>query len=96
MIAKQKGFVEWNDIKGDVVSLHSNTPWSKAEGFNTNSCEKRAKFAEMSMADYMRWLWNNPQAGQSPYKLFEGVLVPARKDKEGNFIYEFNGKRHKV
>ena len=47
----------------------------------------------MSMADYMRWLWNNPQAGQSPYKLFEGALVPSGKDAEGNIIYRFNGAR---
>lgn len=47
----------------------------------------------MTMADYMRWLWNNPQNGQSPYKLFEGALVPIDKDLEGNLIYKFNGAR---
>jgi hypothetical protein len=44
----------------------------------------------MSMADYMRWLWNNPQSGQSPYKLFEGALIPGESDDEGNIIYRFN------
>lgn len=46
----------------------------------------------MTMADYMRWLWNNPQAGQSPYTLFEGILIPAGKDDNGNIIYKYNGK----
>lgn len=92
-IAKKRGFVVWDDIKGEVYRLLSKVPWSRAEGYNSNSCEKRAKFDSMSMADYMRWLWNNPQAGQSPYKLFEGVLVPKGKDKEGNLIYGYNETR---
>lgn len=62
-----------------------------ATGYNCNSSEKRAHFAGMSMADYMRWLWNNPQSGQSPYKLFEGALVPVGADDEGNFVYKYNG-----
>lgn len=95
-VAKKKGFVEWADIKADIYALLSNIPWSRADGFNTNSCEKRAKFADMSMADYMQYLWNNPQNGQSPYKLFEGVLVPNGKDKEGNLVYGYNEKRLKI
>ena len=46
----------------------------------------------MTMADYMRWLWNNPQAGQNLYKMFEGIVVPAGHDEEGNIIYKYNGK----
>ena len=95
-IAKKRGFVVWDDIKGEVYRLLGKVPWGRAEGYNSNSCEKRAKFDGMSMADYMRWLWNNPQTGQSPYKLFEGVLVPKGKDKEGNIVYGYNEKRLKV
>lgn len=47
----------------------------------------------MSMAEYMRWLWNNPQAGQSPYKMFEGVMQPSGKDANGNIIYTYNEAR---
>ena len=36
---------------------------------------------------------DNPQNGQSPYKLCEGALVPAGKDSNGNIIYKFNGAR---
>ena len=60
-------------------------------GCNDGGSEKRAKYDGMTMADYMRWLWNNPQSGQSPYKLFEGALVPVRKDENNNIVYKFNG-----
>lgn len=86
------GLVRWGDVKGDIEALHK-YQWSKASGYNCNSSEKRAKFLGMTMADYMRWLWNNPQNGQSPYKLFEGALVPAAKDAEGNIIYKYNGAK---
>lgn len=95
-IAKKRGFVEWSDIKNDVEKLLGGFKWGSAEGYNTNTSERKAKFEDMTMADYMRWLWNNPQAGQSPYKLFEGVLVPKGKDKEGNIVYGYNEKRLKV
>lgn len=77
--------------KGDIEKLVGDFEWIRAIGFNTNSSEKKAKFDTMTMADYMRWLWNNPQAGQSPYKLFEGVLLPVGKDEEENLIYKYNG-----
>lgn len=95
-IAKKKGFVAWDDIKSDIHKLLGGFLWCRAEGYNTNSSEHKAKFDNMTMADYMQWLWNNPQAGQSPYKLFEGVLVPKGKDKEGNIVYGYNEKRLKV
>ena len=87
------GLVRWNDIKGDIEQLVGGFQWQRASGYNCNSSTKRAKFMGMTMADYMRWLWNNPQAGQSPYKLFEGALVPTGKDDEGNIIYKYNGAK---
>lgn len=92
-IAKKKGFVLWSDICKDINELISHFTFARAEGFNCNSSEKRAHFYGMSMAEYMRWLWNNPQSGQSPYKLFEGGLVPDGKDNDGNLIYKYNGAR---
>lgn len=47
----------------------------------------------MSMADYMRWLWNNPTHGQSPYKLFEGILKPDGKDENGDLIYYYQSQK---
>ena len=83
--------VGWADIRDDIEQLVSGFTWARASGFNCNSSERRAKYEGMTMADYMKWLWNNPQSGQSPYKLFEGALMPVDKDSEGNLIYEYNG-----
>lgn len=91
-ICKNKGRVTWDDIKGDIEMLHD-YDWHKAVGYNCNSSERRAKFYGMTMAAYMRWLWNNPQAGQSPYKMFEGVMTPEGTDENGNLIYVYNLKK---
>lgn len=48
-------------------------------------------FFGMTMADYMRWLWNNPQAGQNIYKMFEGVVRPVGKDENGDLVYKYVG-----
>lgn len=95
-IAKKNGLVFWDDIKGDIEQLHFGYEFRKATGFNTHSCEMQAHFYDMTMADYMRWLWNNPQAGQSPYKMFEGVMYPDGKDEEGNLIYHYDKRRTTV
>ncbi|MCM1168916.1 MAG: hypothetical protein NC324_03165 [Bacteroides sp.] len=91
-ICKNKGVVYWEDIKADIETLHQ-YGWGNAVGYNATSSEKRAKFFGMTMAEYMRWLWNNPQAGQSPYKMFEGVMQPDGKDAEGNIVYKYNKSR---
>lgn len=88
-----EGIVKFTDVSKDIQALVSQFPWVRAEGYNRNSSEKRAKFEGMSMADYMHWLWNNPQSGQSPYKLFEGALQPVGKDENGDLIYKYNGAK---
>ena len=91
MIAKQKGYVTYSDVKEEINKFF-NFAWKRAEGYNTNSTELRAKFEGMTMADYMHWLWNSPEAGQSPYKLFEGILKPKDKDENGDLIYYYNNE----
>ena len=93
-IAKRNGKVTWNDIKADAESLLSSFEMVKACGFNTQSSERRAKFMGMSMTEYLRYLWNNPQMGQSPYKMFEGIIIPKEKDEEGNVVYVYNGENN--
>ena len=88
-IAKKRGEVRWTDIESDMYFLDT-FEWRKAEGFNTNSDESRAKYAGMTMKDYMRYLWNAPKRGQSPYKLFERVLLPNGVDENGDIIYKYN------
>lgn len=90
-IAKDRGKVMWSDISKDIIELHE-YEWRKASGFNCCSEEKRAQFRGMTMADYLRWVWNNPQNGQNPYKMYEGVMIPDGTDEEGNIIYRYNGE----
>ena len=87
-IAKRTGKVRWRDIEKDMYFL--DFPYKKAEGFNTNSAENRAHYEGMTMKDYLRYLWNAPKRGQSPYKLFERVLTPDGYDEDGNIIYVYN------
>ena len=94
-IAKKNGVVFFKDIQKDIIELHQ-YDFGKATGYNANSSEKRAHFYGMTMANYLRWLWNNPQSGQSPYKMFEGVIYPDGKDDEGNLIYHYDKRRTTV
>jgi len=89
-ICKERGVCHFSDISKDIDELHGKTDFHRAVGFNNQSCEKRAHFEGMTMALYMRWLWNNPQAGQSPYKMFEGVMRPEGEDENGDLIYYYD------
>ncbi|MBP5582131.1 MAG: hypothetical protein J6X85_10195 [Ruminococcus sp.] len=88
-IAKKTGKVQWKDIEPDMYCL-AELCWDRAIGFNQNSSENRALFAKMSMKYYLHFLWNNPKRGQSPYKIFAGVLVPDGLDEDKNIIYKYN------
>lgn len=87
-IAKKTGKVQWSDIEKDMYFL--NFEYRKAQGFNVNSSENKAKFDGMTMKDYLRYLWNNPKRGQSPYKIFERVLKPDGVDENGDIIYKYD------
>lgn len=88
-IAKKTGEVRWSDIEGDMYYL-KDIDYKKAQGFNVNSSENLAKFMGMSMKDYLHYLWNAPKMGQSPYKLFERVLIPNGIDENGDIVYKYN------
>ena len=87
-IAKKQGVVHFSDIEKDMYFL--DFPIVKASGFNLNSTENRAKLNGMTMKDYLRYLWNAPRRGQSPYKIFERVLTPDGIDDNGDIIYRFD------
>lgn len=87
-IAKRTGKVQWRDIEKDMYFLDFKV--ERADGFNLSSSENRAHYAGMTMKDYLRYLWNAPKRGQSPYKLFERVLKPDGYDEDGNIIYVYN------
>lgn len=88
-IAKKTGKVQWKDIEKDMYFLD----WSATKGecqVARSSSEAKAHFSGMTMKDYLRYLWNAPKRGQSPYKLFEKVLYPNGYDEDGNIIYYYN------
>lgn len=87
MIAKKEGKVKFSQINTDIDQFLDNFKIHAATGFNINTSEKKAHFYGMTGARYLRWLWNNPQAGQSPYKLFEGIITPNGQDENGDLIY---------
>ena len=64
------------------------------KAMNLGTREKYSKYYTMSAADYMKWCWNNPQAAHSPYKMFEGAMLPAdERDSEGHIVYKYNGAK---
>ena len=79
----------WSEIASDMAFLE-NVPFGRAIGFNANSSEKRAKFYDSTMKDYLHYLWNNPRAGQSPFKMFGGVMAPNGFDDNGDVIYTYD------
>ena len=87
-IAKKTGEVRWSDIEGDMYFLDFG--YKKAQGFNVGSSENRAKYDGLTMKEYLRFLWNNPKRGQSPYKIFERVLRPDGLDENGDIIYKYD------
>lgn len=89
-IAKRNGRVRWCDIAPECEPFLS-FPIIKAQGYNLNSSEKRAKLFGMTMFDYLHYLWNNPQEGQSMYTMFEGVVLPDGRDENGDIVYRYNG-----
>lgn len=88
-VAKRNGRVRFSDIANDMYFLDS-FEWVYAQGFNTFTSEAKALFKTMTMKQYLRYIWNNPKRGQSPYKLFGGVLVPDGLDAEGDVVYKYN------
>lgn len=87
--ARENGRVRWADIEKDLDHL-ANFEWIKAEGYNTRDTGARAKFNGMSMKDFLRWQWNTPSSANSPWRLFENVLVPDGLDEDMNIIYRYN------
>jgi DNA repair photolyase len=92
MIAKQKGQVAWSDIEPDL-SYAKGFLWGTAQGYNASSSEKRASFDGFTMYDYLHYTWNHPNSGQSPYKMFEGILKPERLDTSGDVVYVYDQSR---
>ena len=73
--------------------LYGGFRWRTALNFNTSSTMKRVKYQNMTMYDYIRFIWNSPKDRNSPYQYFNGLLKPIEKDSDGNLVYVFNPSR---
>jgi len=89
VLCRANGKVTWPEVAEDMGHLKTFL-YRQAQGYNNVSCENRATFYTHTMFDYLHYLWNNPKAGQSPYKMFEGVMKPTSKDENGDLIYELD------
>jgi DNA repair photolyase len=89
-IAKKTGKVHWKDIEPDMYFLNFNANRATECQIARSSCERMTRFTDMTMKDFLHYLWNDPTQGQSPYKIFAGVLVPDGLDEDKNIIYRYN------
>jgi hypothetical protein len=67
--------------------------WRHAQNYNTGGSKRRTKYNNMTMADFIRYLWNTPKEQNSPWNYFSGLLKPVSKDENGNLVYVFNPSR---
>jgi DNA repair photolyase len=91
MIAKEKGEVKWSDIAPENEKYLDGFLFRKAQGYNTGGAENRAKFHYHTMSGFLHYLWNRIDNVHSPYKMFDGVLLPDRRDENGDIVYKWNG-----
>jgi len=92
LIAQANGEVHFADIQKGIDKLFGKFEWIAAKHFNTGTNRARAKFWNISMAEWIRWVWNHPKAGASPYKMYGKILVPNGVDKNGDVVYRYVGK----
>lgn len=85
-IARRNGEVRFSDIAADMRHI-ARVPYASADGYNTGCARNRAKFKGFSLKDYLHYLWNKPDAGQSPGKMFADYLEAAGLDENGDIIY---------
>lgn len=88
--ARKHGTVSFDFVRQRVDYLDFD--WGAAVGFNCASSEKRSKFHDFSMLEYIRYCWNNVNGGNSPYKYTGGVLMPDGVDEHGDVVYRYNAQ----
>lgn len=95
-IAKKNGVVHYHEIVDDIKEIFSGFSYTNGEGLNTNSTKNRANYFGMTMEDHMRYLWNSPKKGNSPYRIFRGSLIPIldengapELDEMGDIVYKY-------
>lgn len=88
-IARDRGVVHYSDISEDIKTIFSDFDYTKGDGLNTNSAQRRAKYMGITMEEHIHYMWNSPSQSNSPYRIFRGSLVPLTDDC-GNIIRDDN------
>lgn len=88
LLAREKWCVHFSEI--EKMSVLKNVDFNSATWFNTCSSKNRAKNRGLTLLDTLRNHWNNPKDANSPYKLFEWVLVPKEVDENWDIVYYYN------
>lgn len=91
MIAKRNGEVRWEDIAPDIETLFPFL-WHRAHHFNTSSNLRRAQYGNVTMAEWIRHVWNSPKMGASPAKMYGPLLRPIGREN-GNIVYKYIGPK---
>jgi len=92
IIAKEKGEVRFSDIEKGL-DIFKGIKWGNANGLNAQSSEIRMKRQNWELYDFIKNTWNSPNNGNSPYKYFNGVLIPDKLDENGDIIYLYNKEK---
>lgn len=92
LIAKEKGEVRFSDIAPDIEKFFGSFRWADAIGYNTGSNRARALNYATTMAEFIRNNWNNVKGGDSPARMYGGILQPVGRDENGDVIYKYMGK----
>lgn len=93
--ARRTGYARWSDLEPHLGYART-FRWNSAIGFDTNNSRTRAKFWTFTMYDYLRYCWNHPEERGSPYRLFDGILVPSHLEGEDlvyRYAYELDRQR---
>lgn len=92
--AREHGTVSW-----DILEPHLD--WAKAmvlpdtgvsfinEHLSISNDLIAYSRGNMTVYDYMKDIWNNPNSAKSPYFYFHGKLIPLKLDENGNVIYKY-------
>ena len=94
LIAKRKGTVTWSEFEEEITRLFGGFRWIAAEQFNTGSNRNRAVFDQTTMAEWIKYLWNNPEKLNSPQGAYGGILKAIGRDIEGNSVYALGVGNH--
>jgi DNA repair photolyase len=95
IVARNRGVgseVYWQDVAEKIGNVYDRS-LIQSTSMNTGTNLKRAVLDGFNLRDFLHNLWNSPNSGNSPYKIFGGVLHPVRVDKNKNVVYEYRPHR---